>query len=132
MFGLSFVSILILHKAFENSLHARFKPQDAISTYEFSKALWSIKMETKESPEVLFSRIASLKNYYGVLDYDEQQLIAVVSNAVKKGATRRHSHMSNLRHALCHTGGEYTAILSTGIRRELRRSLSRLLQQNQT
>jgi hypothetical protein len=64
------------------ALHARFKPQYTISTYEFSKALWSIKMESKESPDVRFSRIASLKSYYGVLDFDEQQLIA-------KGATRR-------------------------------------------
>jgi hypothetical protein len=64
------------------ALHARFKPQDAISTYEFSRALWSIKMQPKDSPDVMFSRIASLKSYYGVHDYDEQQLIAVVSNAV--------------------------------------------------
>jgi hypothetical protein len=41
------------------SLHARFKPLDAISTYEFSKALWSIRMEPKDTPDVLFSRIAS-------------------------------------------------------------------------
>jgi hypothetical protein len=32
--------------------------------------------------DALCSRIASLKSYYGVLDYDEQQLRAVVSNAV--------------------------------------------------
>jgi hypothetical protein len=39
-------------------------------------------MKTKESPDVLFSRIASLKSYYGVLGYDDQQRLAVVSNAV--------------------------------------------------
>jgi hypothetical protein len=29
------------------ALHARFKPQHAISTYEFSKALWSIKWKRR-------------------------------------------------------------------------------------
>jgi hypothetical protein len=64
------------------AFHAQFKPQDTISAYELSGALWNIKMSPKESPDVMVSRIAALKSYYVVLDYDELQLIAVVSNAV--------------------------------------------------
>jgi hypothetical protein len=44
-------------------LHARYRPQNAITTYEFSKALWTIKDGTKEFPDVLFARIAYLKSY---------------------------------------------------------------------
>jgi hypothetical protein len=64
------------------ALKKKFKPQDATSNLEFTQALMRIKMQPKENPSTLFTQISALQNRYGVYNTDEQQLIAIVMNAL--------------------------------------------------
>jgi hypothetical protein len=64
------------------ALKKKFKPQDATSNLEFTQALMRIKMQPKENPSTLFTQISALQNRYGVYNTDEQQLIAIVTNAL--------------------------------------------------
>jgi hypothetical protein len=64
------------------ALLKKFKPQDATSNLEFTQALMRIKMNPKDNPAVLFTQISTLQNRYGVYNTEEQQLIAIVANAL--------------------------------------------------
>jgi hypothetical protein len=49
---------------------------------EFSQALMRLQLKQREDPSSLFTQIADLSNRYGVHDFPEQQVIAVIMNAV--------------------------------------------------
>jgi hypothetical protein len=44
--------------------------------------LMRIKMNPKDNPAVLFTQISTLQNRFGVYNTEEQQLIAIVTNAL--------------------------------------------------
>jgi hypothetical protein len=64
------------------ALLRRFRPSDATSQQEFSQALMRLQLKQGEEPSRLFTKIADLSNSYGVRDYPEQQVIAVIMNAI--------------------------------------------------
>jgi hypothetical protein len=64
------------------ALMKKFKPQDATSNLEFTQALMRVKMSPKKNPATLFTQISTLQNRFGVYGTDEQQLIAIVANAL--------------------------------------------------
>jgi hypothetical protein len=57
---------------------------DDASKLEFSQALMTIKMTSKESPATLFTQISTLQNLYGIYDTKEQQLLACIANALPR------------------------------------------------
>jgi hypothetical protein len=64
------------------ALLRRFLPRDSTSELEFSQAIMRLQMEPGEGPSVLFSQIADLSNRYGIHNHPEQQVIAVIMNAL--------------------------------------------------
>jgi transcription termination factor NusB len=60
----------------------RFLPRDATSELEFSQALVPLRLESGEEPSDLFSQIADLSKRYGIHNRPEQQVIAVIMNAL--------------------------------------------------
>jgi hypothetical protein len=64
------------------ALLKKFKPQDATSNLEFTQALMRIKMNPKDNPAILFTQISTLQNRFGVYNTEEQQLLAIVRNAL--------------------------------------------------
>jgi hypothetical protein len=64
------------------ALLRRFRPRDATSELEFSQALMRLQLGQGEHPSTLFTQIADLSNRYGIHNHPEQQVIAVIMNAV--------------------------------------------------